>query len=205
MREQPTAMPWRSRLPSLTSCALSLLLAALPAHAEEDPCLASVECRSHYERARQHSRDSRLAEALVEYQAAYEAAPSPGLIFNIGRLHHRLGNLAEAATYYERYLTSAGADQEGKQRAQALLGSLAASAAPPVRADAAPAAPVSGPAQSLEPAAAVGRQAKSHRTWRVIGGILGGLAATGAVVVGAVLGARSQAPSIPDGVELYTW
>lgn len=189
MSEQTMTRAMRPRRSALVAYTAVLLLTWGPAYADEDPCLVSPACWEHYERARQHSGEGRLQEALAEYQAAYRAASSPSLLFNIGRLHHRLGHLQEAAAYYERFLRSPGIDEEGRRRAQTFLGALAA--------------PAEKNPETTGPTAE--RKTRSRRTGPIVGGVLGGLAATGAVVIGAVLGTRTQSPSAPDGVLIYRW
>jgi tetratricopeptide (TPR) repeat protein len=60
--------------------------------------------RQHYAAGAAAYERGEYDVALGQFQAAYDAAPSPELWFNIGRCHERLGRWAEAAAAYERYL-----------------------------------------------------------------------------------------------------
>lgn len=51
----------------------------------------------------------RFAEALEKYQQAYEAAPLPGLLFNIGQAYVNLEQLDAALFSFRRYLSLAPA------------------------------------------------------------------------------------------------
>lgn len=53
-------------------------------------------------------------DALIAFEAAYEAAPQPKHLYNLARCHEQQGSLAKAADYYERYLREApeAADRE---------------------------------------------------------------------------------------------
>ena len=103
---------------------LGLLLVALspvPARAEaSDPeaCLRDDLCRAQYTLARELSRSGNLEEALAAYEIAYQRRPVPILLYNIGRLHHRLRHYADAVRYYSRYLETQ-AQEEAEQRARA--------------------------------------------------------------------------------------
>jgi len=46
-------------------------------------------------------------DALIAFEAAYEAHPQPKHLYNMARCHEQKGNLAKAAEYYEQYLREA--------------------------------------------------------------------------------------------------
>lgn len=52
------------------------------------------------------SKDGQLDAALKIYRAAYVECQDPRLLYNMGRLLHRLGMYAEASDYYERFMAS---------------------------------------------------------------------------------------------------
>lgn len=62
-------------------------------------------------------------KAIVEYQAAYDLVPKPGLLFNIGLANEKLGHAELALEFYRRYLADSPdgprAD-EARARAEAL-------------------------------------------------------------------------------------
>jgi len=84
---------------ALLLCALALL-APGPAAAQD----ADRAARAHFRRGETHFAVGRFAEALKEYQAAYELKPLPGFLFNIGQCHRNLGHLEEAVFSFTRYL-----------------------------------------------------------------------------------------------------
>ena len=85
-------------------------------------CDEDATCAEQADRARQLSKEGKLEDALQIYQAAYQLRADPKLLFNIARVLHKLGRLAEAVTHYQRYL-QAGAENipEQRQRAQGYL------------------------------------------------------------------------------------
>jgi tetratricopeptide (TPR) repeat protein len=46
----------------------------------------------------------KFPEALRDYQAAYEAKPLPGFLFNIAQCYRHMGNYERARFFYRRYL-----------------------------------------------------------------------------------------------------
>jgi tetratricopeptide (TPR) repeat protein len=79
------------------------------------------------ERARLLSDEGRAAHAAGEYERAiaaykeaYELAPSPGLLFNMGQAYRLKGDCAEAAIMYRSYLSSKP-DRVHRQLTQAHL------------------------------------------------------------------------------------
>lgn len=50
-------------------------------------------------------KEGKFAEALAEFQRAYEIAPHPTVLYNIAGCHRELSHYAEAVKYYERFLT----------------------------------------------------------------------------------------------------
>jgi hypothetical protein len=48
--------------------------------------------------------DSKYAEALAEFQRAYEIAPHPLVLYNIASCHRQMSHYAEAVNYYRRFL-----------------------------------------------------------------------------------------------------
>ena len=46
----------------------------------------------------------RFEEAVVDYQAAYEAEPLPAFLFNIGQCYRNVGNYERAQFYFRRYV-----------------------------------------------------------------------------------------------------
>lgn len=175
------------------------------ASAKKNLCLQDEVCRDHYAKARDLSNSGKLIEAIKEYEAAYVAVQTPFLLYNIGRLHHRLGNLGPAAANYHRYL-SGGIDEDPEQLARAKEYLRQTETAPP---------PTSPPAPAIDPKP-VGVPIVPSKSkpiykkwwfWTALGGV-----ALAAVAVGVGVGittskssglpSQSEQPQIPDGVQL---
>ena len=50
-------------------------------------------------------KEAKYAEALAEFERAYEIAPHPLVLYNIAGCHRELSHYAEAVTYYGRFLS----------------------------------------------------------------------------------------------------
>jgi tetratricopeptide (TPR) repeat protein len=72
-----------------------------PAHAEDK---ATKTARKHYEKGQKLFALRRFDEALVAYEAAFEAKPLPGFLFNIGQCHRNLGDYDAAIFTFRKYL-----------------------------------------------------------------------------------------------------
>ncbi len=70
---------------------------------KQDGCLKDVVCHDHYYKALKLYDDGKYADALPEFQAAYQRRQMPWLMLNVGRTMQRLGRPQEAIDYYERY------------------------------------------------------------------------------------------------------
>jgi hypothetical protein len=64
--------------------------------------------RAEFERAQRAYDLGRFEEAIVHYSRAYEAMALPAFLFNIAQCHRLLGEYAQAAFFYRRYLDLAG-------------------------------------------------------------------------------------------------
>ncbi len=76
---------------------------------------AQQQGRDHFARglARYHEGD--FGGALVEFQRAYDVAPSFRILFNLGQTAYELRDYAGAVTAFTRYLTE-GADRVPQER-----------------------------------------------------------------------------------------
>jgi tetratricopeptide (TPR) repeat protein len=63
------------------------------------------QARALYESAEKKFNVGKFAEALTDYQAAYEAKPLPGFLFNIAQCYRNLGNYERARFFFRRYLS----------------------------------------------------------------------------------------------------
>ncbi|MGE0789840.1 MAG: PEGA domain-containing protein [Sandaracinaceae bacterium] len=88
---------------------LSLVVAlgcAIPlvAHAQD----ARTEAQQRFQRGLALYEEGRDDAALAEFEEAYRVAPAWQVLFNIARVHARLGHAVEAADTYARYLDEGG-------------------------------------------------------------------------------------------------
>jgi len=68
-------------------------------------------------------KDAKYAEALTEFERAYEIAPHPLVLYNIAGCHRELLHYSEAVTYYGRFLVD-GAGKVPQARLAAAQGEL---------------------------------------------------------------------------------
>lgn len=80
---------------------LVALAVARPARADDK---ATREAHRHYDKAEKLFALGRFDAALDEYEAAYEAKPLPGFLFNIGQCHRNLGDYDAAIFSFHKYL-----------------------------------------------------------------------------------------------------
>jgi tetratricopeptide (TPR) repeat protein len=60
--------------------------------------------RASFEMAETKFNLGRFEEAVVDYQAAYEAEPLPAFLFNIGQCYRNAGDYERAQFYFRRYV-----------------------------------------------------------------------------------------------------
>jgi tetratricopeptide (TPR) repeat protein len=89
------------------------------------PALTEFEqrARTEFERAQRAYDLGRFEEAIVHYSRAYEALALPPFLFNIAQCHRLLGEYAQAAFFYRRYLDLAG-NPPNAALARELLGEM---------------------------------------------------------------------------------
>jgi tetratricopeptide (TPR) repeat protein len=88
------------------STALLLLLAS-PLHAEARDKRAAA---AHFQQGSALYAEGRWSEALVEFEAGYEAYPLRGFLVNIGQCYRKLERLDEAADAWRRFLATHPSD-----------------------------------------------------------------------------------------------
>ncbi|MCE9576013.1 MAG: tetratricopeptide repeat protein, partial [Deltaproteobacteria bacterium] len=80
---------------------------AAPVVAKPDRAAAArarSEAKRHFDRAESLYALGRFAEALTEYERAFELTPLPGIMENIAQAHRNLDHLDQAAFSYRKYL-----------------------------------------------------------------------------------------------------
>jgi hypothetical protein len=65
---------------------------------------ADKEARALFQQAEMNFNLGKFSEALGNYQAAYQAKPLPGFLFNIAQCYRNMGNPERARFFYRRYL-----------------------------------------------------------------------------------------------------
>ncbi|WP_236518116.1 PEGA domain-containing protein [Sandaracinus amylolyticus] len=65
---------------------------------------ARAEARERFERALELYDEGLLDQALVEFRRAYEVAPAPQVLFNLGQVYASLGRAVESVEAFEQYL-----------------------------------------------------------------------------------------------------
>ncbi len=78
------------------------------------------EARSRFKRGTELYDEGNYRGALVEFQRAFEAAPSFKLLYNIGLVHLQLQDYARAVQSFTRYLSEGGADVPAARRDEVL-------------------------------------------------------------------------------------
>jgi hypothetical protein len=173
--------------------------------------------QAHLSRGNDLFTSDKFQEALVEFQAAYAAFPSPKLHFNMGQCQRALGHLQDALEEFRRFVDEARdvssdlrreaeryiSELKDAKDAEARPGVSAAPASGPLPAAASLAptpvavavAPSSPPSLIAPPAAPTPREADADRPlhkrwwfWATIGVVVAGAA------VGVVLLARPHDP-----------
>jgi tetratricopeptide (TPR) repeat protein len=60
--------------------------------------------KAHFKRGKVHQDAKDYDKAIEEYRAAYDLAPLPELLFNLGQVYRLSGNKREALWHYRRFL-----------------------------------------------------------------------------------------------------
>jgi tetratricopeptide (TPR) repeat protein len=100
--------------------AAGVAVAAGPASAEDR---ATKLAKKHFSRGEKLFALGRFDDALLEYEAAFEAKPLPGFLFNIGQCHRNLGDYDEAIFSFRKYL-KLEPDAENKDAVLSLIEDL---------------------------------------------------------------------------------
>ena len=102
-------------------CALlaaSIVTLSAPLRSAQPDKAAAAEARSRYDRGKQLYEEGAYDAALIEFQRAYELAPSFRILYNIGQVYRQQNDYAGALKSYERYLAEGGKDIDAKRRTE---------------------------------------------------------------------------------------
>lgn len=105
----------RSLLAALAAAVAVVVLLAAPRPAAADdkkeaPGVAAgiKKAGKHFQRGVALYNEADYRAALVEFRRAYETAPNPAVLYNIGQTYYQLQSYAQALTTFERYLAESG-------------------------------------------------------------------------------------------------
>jgi len=87
-----------------------------PSGGQADPRLE--EARQRYERGLQLFNEANYEAARVEFERAYQLAPSYKILYNIGLSYEQLGDYVQAQTTLQRYLEQGGKDISEERRSE---------------------------------------------------------------------------------------
>jgi tetratricopeptide (TPR) repeat protein len=178
--------------------AVALALPATASARERSDSLVSPEAQAqaklHFQRGMAAFELGNFQEALDEYERAYQIAPLPGFLFNIGQCHRNLGNLRKAVFSFRLYLRKRP-DAKNREAVQTLIRELEAKidaerAAAKLRVPVYVAPPDDGkrPPRRLPPP-------PIYKRWWFWTGIA---AALGGGAVGIYFGTRTREAAVPD-------
>jgi tetratricopeptide (TPR) repeat protein len=89
------------------SWAILLFALAIPIAALAQAPSAIEQSRVHHNNAVVHFNLDEWKEAAAEFKEAYRLHPDPLFLYNIGQCYRKLGDQAEALSYYRKYLRAA--------------------------------------------------------------------------------------------------
>jgi tetratricopeptide (TPR) repeat protein len=92
------------RRPGILVLVLLFAVAAAPAARAGGGGNSEKEARALFQRAEMAFNLGKFSDALTDYQAAYQAKPLPGFLFNIAQCYRNMGNYERARFFYRRYL-----------------------------------------------------------------------------------------------------
>jgi len=130
--------------------ALLVALPAAPARADD-----TAAARKHFQKGTTFYDLGKYAEAVKEFEAAYEAKPDPALLYNLAQSHRLAGNADEALHFYRtylRYVPKTSKRAEIEKQIASLEKLLAQKSAHPGPAAAAPTPTTPAPAPTPVPA-----------------------------------------------------
>src|SRR5688500_535179 len=109
-------MKLRSIVPALL--ALSFVLAPAASFADAPKPEDVAEARQRYKKGLDLYEDGAFDAALIEFQRAYDTAPSYKILYNIGLVHLQLNDYAGALRSFKKYLDDGGKRLDAKRRGE---------------------------------------------------------------------------------------
>ncbi|HET7501830.1 MAG TPA: PEGA domain-containing protein [Kofleriaceae bacterium] len=87
---------------------------------------AVKDAGKHFQRGVALYNEADYRAALVEFRRAYDTAPNPAVLYNIGQAYYQLQNYAAALTALERYLNESGPAAAHRQEVEQTIATLQA-------------------------------------------------------------------------------
>lgn len=103
---------------------VALTMIALTASAAAQPQGDTIEAGKRFTAGVALYNEADYRAALVEFKRAYDIAPAPAVLYNIGQTHYQLQNYAAAYLTLTRYLAEAGGGAEHKEEVTKTLQTL---------------------------------------------------------------------------------
>ena len=110
-----------SRRVAVGVCALIALVLGVGGARAEDT--ATRDAKKHYAKGDKLFALGKFDQALVEFEAAYEAKPLPKLLFNIGQAHRNLDHYDQAICAFRKYLREVP-DADNREAVEKLIDDL---------------------------------------------------------------------------------
>jgi len=118
---------WRSRLSMIVWVGLALEgRSAGVAYADAPAGSSSKEAGKHFQRGVTLYTEADYRAALVEFRRAYEIAPNPAVLYNIGETYYQLQNYAAALSTLNRYLAESEATAPHRREVEQTIETLQA-------------------------------------------------------------------------------
>lgn len=113
----------RLLLAAVVAAVVVLAAAASAAPVAAQPADKRAQAKAAFARATAAEEREDWRTAIDEYLTAYDLAPHHDVLFNVAKIHERLGDLRQAATFYGRYLQEAG-DPPDRARVERTIDTL---------------------------------------------------------------------------------
>jgi hypothetical protein len=102
---------------------LAMIAGPAPSARADSPAPIS-EAGRHFQRGVQLYNEADYHAALIEFRRAYELAPNPTVLYNIGQTYYQLQNYAGALVAFGRYLTEAGPTAPHRREVETTIDTL---------------------------------------------------------------------------------
>ena len=111
-----------------------------------------AEAKAHYDQGTVHFNLDEWPQAIEEFRAAYRAYPDAIFLYNIAQCYRKMGNPAEALSFYRKYLRERP-DAPNRTEVEKRIDELEAAQAAQAKSREAPPSGVTPPAPVVPPAA----------------------------------------------------